>query len=238
MTWQTVEGDRHLVGAESALVGQVIRLMAERIFQDVQRDQDRPQFVYGVELFDALSPPQQLALIKTLAEHLLLETDTTLELTSLNESAVYAIYRALVDEIEREIDEDASVRLSEAEYPTDFWRSACLDAYNELFPNEQRNEVYAGDDRDSPWVCPRDSSSVNYFQWESLADMLADRVLCDRDFEMAELFLDTAPDRAAELKAMLGISDDYYSDAGLDSPQERWQASINTVRDLTRKKPK
>ncbi len=46
--------------------------------------------------------------------------------------------------------------------------------------------------------------------WYDVIDALTDRILADRDFDLADRFLDAPPSLAEELRATLGIAADYF----------------------------
>ncbi len=102
MTWQTPDGDRVLCGAEGELVRDVLAVTVDQIAENLHHDQRL--FTFGAAAFDAVTSTEQLAVVKDIAEHLLTKTSQSLELTSRNEAAVYAIFRTLLTQIEIEID--------------------------------------------------------------------------------------------------------------------------------------
>lgn len=234
MSWQTPDGDRHLTGHEATLVRQTLACVVDHISEDIRfAEPDRWEF--GVALFDELTPSQQVMLIKDIAEHLLTRTSKTLELTATNEAAVYVIFQTLAVQIEVEVD-------TEEDKPTDdswrcYWRRLTLAAYRECF-SDNDSDSFAGDDPEDPWMTPQSEQSSNLSQWQSLTESLADRILWDRDFEMAGSFLDEEPAKAAVLKQMMGIETDYYSSIAPDPNPDEVQLILKSVRQLTHQKPR
>lgn len=236
MTWRAPDGCRYLRGAEATLVKELIASMAQRIIDDIEHPDDQERWQFDVDLFDALTPTQQLTLIRNVAEHLLTETDEPMELTATNEAAAYAIFRTLSLELESEI-ETAVAREYDPEWDSELWlfafaldddptwsthwRSLSLYAYRECFPDQfdadQVDEDESDDEYDCVWLTPHDITCTNAIQWEMVAEGLADRVLWDRDFEMAEEFLDLAPAQATVMKRMMGIDNDYFVCVAPDS---------------------
>ena len=87
-------------------------------------------------------------------------------------------------------------------------------------------------------MTPQSEQSSNLSQWQSLTESLADRILWDRDFEMAGSFLDEEPAKAAVLKQMMGIETDYYSSIAPDPNPDEVQLILKSVRQLTHQKPR
>ena len=233
MSWQTPDGDRHLTGHEATLVREALACVVDRISDDIRfAEPDRWEF--GVELFDELTPSQQVMLIKDISEHLLTQTNETLELTATNEAAVYVIFQALSVEIEVEVDTENDKPVTDSWRC--FWRRLTLKAYHECFSDE--NDGFDDDDPESPWMTPQSEQSSNLPQWQSLTESLADRILWDRDFEMAGSFLDEEPAKAAVMKQIMGIEPDYYSTIAPDPKSGEIQQILKSVRQLTHQKPR
>lgn len=235
MTWQTSEGDRWLSGAEATLVRETLAFMVDHIGFNIDDGDEERLCYFEVELFDELTATQQLVIAKSVAEHLLTKTTKTLELTSINEAAVYAIFRTLATQIEIEVDTENDKR--EDDPWRCYWRRLTMNAFNECFPYDA-DDGYEGDGPDDPLVTPKSITSVNVPQWDSLTESLADRILWDRDFEMAGSFLDDDPAKAALMKQIMGISTDYYSDIAPDLKTDQVQTMLRDVRQLTHRKPR
>lgn len=235
MTWQTSEGDRWLSGAEATLVRETLAFMIDQISGNIEFGDEERLWDLEVALFDELTGTQQLVIAKIVAEHLLTKTARTLELTSINEATVYAIFRTLAAQIEEEVDTENDE--SEIDYWRYYWRRLTLNAFKECFPYDDA-DGFEDDDPEDPWMNPQSITSRNIPQWDSLTESLADRILWDRDFEMAGSFLDDDPAKAALMKQMMGISADYYSDIAPDLKSDQVQAMLRDVRQLTYHKPR
>jgi len=122
--------------------------------------------------------------------------------------AVAAVYSSLRDAIVIEID-------MQADDNDVSWRRLVLRAYQETNPGDP------GDDWDLP-----DPSSTDVGEWELLVDVMADRILWDRDWELEDLMVDSHPAKAAALKMQLGIDDDYFTDI----PPDPHDADLDKVR--------
>jgi hypothetical protein len=232
MTWHTPSGDRYLVGEEAELVRDSIATMVEELASC--RETEEEPCHYGVTLFDELTWQQQLAVLDLLATNLLQETARTLELSGINEAAVAAIYENIVQQIEFEIE------LSPA-CPIEFryrWRQAVLDAFRE---NEDADvlmdELLAQQTRDES-VFDIDVSCTDIDRWRWLVESLADRVLWDRDFEMVNEMIDAPPERAAAMRAVLGITSSYYTAIAPDPTDHQIDALFRSLQEITRAKPR
>ena len=86
---------------------------------------------------------------------------------------------------------------------------------------------------------PRPSStSRDIAAWNTLIEHLTDAVLWDRDFEMADSFLDIDPSVSQRRRRMLGIDDDYFTRVAPDPrPDEVWNL-VSRTRDIVRRKPR
>lgn len=75
-------------------------------------------------------------------------------------------------------------------------------------------------------------------EWSGVIESLADRILWDRDFEMAESFLDAAPAVASVQKSMLGIDQDYFAAAATDPGPAHVESTLDRIRQITHRKPR
>lgn len=232
MTWHTPSGDRHLVGEEAELVRDSIATMVEELASC--RETDDEPWKYGIMLFDELSWQQQLAVLDLLANNLLQETSTTVELVGVIEAAVAAVYQNILQQIELEIELD---EVSPAEFRFR-WRQATLDAYreNEDFEVVQDEMIAQLDDGES--VFDLDVTCTELDEWRWLVECLADRVLWDRDFEMVNEMIDAPPERAAAMRAALGITPGYYTAIAPDPSGDQIDALFQSLQQLTRAKPR
>ncbi|MCC9599176.1 hypothetical protein LOC67_01290 [Stieleria sp. JC731] len=239
MTWHTPSGDRILLGREAELIRRSISTMVDELISC--RETDESPWEYGVTLFDELAWQQQLGILELLANGLLLSTDNTVELTGVNEAAVAAVYQNVSQQIELEI-ELQPVSPLEVRYQ---WRQAALQAYleneviganrqTELFPSDritlEANESSAVED-----LLP-ECTEVDRWQW--LVECLADRILWDRDFDLVEEMIDAPPERAAAMRAALGITPEYYTAIAPDPTDTQIDSLFESLRQLTRSKPR
>lgn len=244
MTWQTPGGNRAFGGSEAELVRDVLAAIVDRISGNLRYGAEEPVFQFYVALFDSLTPTEQVSVVKEVAEHLLSETATTLELTAINESAVYLIFQTLAAEILVEIDtEDQPLPDGcDPEWKV-YWRTRTLAAYRECFADDLDDDTFseeAGSDEDSEssWLIPHSPFCRNVKQWEFITESLADRILWDRDFEMAGYFLDAAPEQSIAMKQLLGIEPEYYSEVPVDVQPQKIQQALTDLRKITHRKPR
>lgn len=224
MTWHTPFGDRHLIGEEADLVRQSLATMLDELTSC--RETGEEPMLYGVTLFDELAWPQQLAILEQLAQHLFLKTAETIELTGVVDASVSAVYQNIAQQIEMEIELHG---VSPKEYRCR-WRQASLDALKEWWEEEP-----VGEDADLAKI---DAACVDIVSWHGLVDLLADRVLWDRDFELVHEVIDAPPEHAAALRAALGIESSYYTAIAPDPPDQQVDELIDSLQSLTRAKPR
>lgn len=232
MTWHTPTGDRYLVSEEAELIRDSIATMVQELASC--RETEEEPWEYGVTLFDELTWQQQLAVLDLLATNLLQQTDSTLELSGINEAAVAAIYQNIVQQIELEIELHP---VSPAEFRCR-WRQATLDAYRENEDDEIVRQEILSQDTDQASVFDIDPECLEVDRWCWLVELLADRVLWDRDFEMVNEMIDAPPERAAAMRAALGITSGYYTAIAPDPTDRQVDALFESLEELTRAKPR
>ena len=142
--------------------------------------------VTGVGLFDELSQDQKVAVLFGVAQALLQEGVSSPELTAINEAAIGAIYEHIDAQVDREIE------------------GGGRPVFRRLVVECVRADLEAEGER------PPDADSTDKSEWPVLVVICADKILYDRDFDMAYLFLDEQPEKAAALRDYFGISEDYY----------------------------
>jgi len=215
--WRTSLGLRTLAGCEAELVRQLLGYVYYQI-SVTGHTPDEP-FDSGVSLFDRLEAPQQLALLAEVGQALLRADQPAPGLTSLREATVSVLYEQLrfcvADEIEGE---------QRTQRPHRYWRQLIVKACGEAETGSEFIDLPAADSEDVD-------------AWDLAIEMLADRILWDRDWEMEDLFADAVPDRGRELKQLLGIDDGYFRDIAPD-PTEQQLAVVRAQLDaLVRRKP-
>ena len=189
-----------LIGAEATLIRSALTRIAEQIVEE--RNDGYPQ-PFDIPVFDELGASHRLQLLELVATYLLTPTSEPLKLTSLNEATVGAVFAQVKLSVDMELlfEEPAGARSE--------WRAQVLSAYTYCFESESC-------EWDAADFVPTSVDSTDTDQWDNAIEDLANRILWDRDYLMAETFLDQPPEIAAAMKSLLGIEDDYFVDAGTD----------------------
>ena len=203
--WHTSQGDRTLRGSEARLVGKVIDQMIDALLIHVNEDFDDEEPAdtpivecdSGIMSYDALSAGQRIALLHDVAKHLLTNTPRTIDLSSTLEATVAAIFIEIRDQVAIEI----SLCADWTQENDLTWRQLVLDAYLTICGDDPELRSELG----IPHV-----SSTDVENWELLVDGLTDAILWDRDFEMADSFMDIDPNVSHHRRRLLGIDDDYF----------------------------
>lgn len=212
MTWRTQLGERHVVGAEATLLRSAIAFMHD-VVEAENRDR-ADAWDYGVPVFDNLEPASKLSLLADIGEALLYETPLP-PLTAIREGAVAAIFGAIRQLLELEIDAQNVQETSEDGDDHYFYRTLVLEITNSDEAAATDNE----EDIDEEDALPtRESSDMSDWVW--LVDAISERILWDEDYLYSDELLDAAPEQARRERRRLGIARDYYLDVPPD-PEEK-----------------
>ncbi len=203
--WHTSTGDRTLSGAEATLIAETCTYVVDALEWEMRNPQPSVMCETGVPLFDQQLVHQRIALLDEVSRALLKSEHEMLELTAERESTVMAIFETVKSNIGMEIDAQQCCDSTSCDY-----RSLVLAAWgfnppDTPFTNDDLDEMEPYDVPD-PWC-------DDFQQWDLLIELLADRILWDRDFEMASLIVDEEPALADTYKQILGIQRDYFSKA-------------------------
>ena len=252
--WHTSRGDRTLFGAEASLIGRAIETLIDSLLMHFDEELDEEssfQCESGISVFDSLSTSQRLALLHDVARHLLTPTESALPLSATAEAAVAAIFVEIRDQVAIEIGllaDDAGTGepardgdksswpepSSSVEEPS--WRSMVLSAHHAIF-----GELCATDDDpefDDGSITRPLATCREMGEWESLIEHLTDAVLWDRDFEMADSFLDIDPGVSQQRRRLLGIDDEYFTRVAPDPRPDEIASLVSYTRDIVRRKPR
>lgn len=237
--WRTSTGNRTLCGAEAALVRAAIDVMIDDLEFQLESCDETAAWQFGIAVFDHLSAGQRLAVLHAIARHLLTPTEDTLPLSATTEATVGAVFEEIRDQVVMEIEtsepDQPQLYLGgpEADCPDEcgLWRHRVLAAYDQV--RACCPELPDGDDG-----VPGSVDDVELRRWETVIERLADAILWDRDYEMAECFLDAAPDAARHRRSLLGIDDDYYTSIAPDPRPCEIPDLITATRALTRARPR
>jgi hypothetical protein len=231
--WHTSRGDRTLRGEEALIVQGAIDIMIDALLVHIDDEYGdaAAECESGIAVFDAFSASQRIGLLHDVATYLLTNTETTLPLSAPLEATVAAVFVEVRDQVAIEV-EFYSGRLIEEVRPT--WRQAVLAAYRAvvLFPNDEDGVAeFIGEDLPG-------ESCEEIHDWEYLVDGLADAILWDRDFEMADGFLDVDPGISNHRRRLLGISEDYFTSIAPDPRPDDVLHLVSRTRDIVRAKPR
>jgi len=245
--WHTSRGDRTLRGSEAALVSFAIDTMIDALLVHLDEEEDSviaPECQSGISVYDSLTASQRIGLLHDVARHLLTDTETVLPLSATSEAAVAAIYIEVRDQVAIEIDlyrEDAQRGV-----PTEalFWRRAVSAAYQTLCQmTHSKDPIWNPLFRIDPFLAqgaaiPPATDSDDFEAWEQLIDDLTDAILWDRDFELADSFLDVDPSLSLERRRLMGIDRDYFTYVAPDPRPDQVMRLIWNTRDILRSKPR
>ena len=231
--WHTSRGDRTLDGHEAVLVSKAIDVMvgALLVHIDEEFEDSAPDCETGIAIYDMWTPSQRIGLLHEVGKYLLTSTDEPLALSALTDATVAAIFVEIRDQIAIEIEFAASHE--DSGQPQ--WREMVLAAHRSIYSNncgEWYGRGYGSSVREF------DASSDDLRHWETRVDELVDSILWDRDFEMAEGFLDIDPGVSRQRRRLLGIDDEYFTSVAPDPrPEQAYQLASRT-RDIVRTKPR
>jgi hypothetical protein len=194
-----------LAGAEATVFVEALGMMV-----DMLRD---GEFEFGQPIIDRLQQGQRLVVFEQVATGLLRTETPEPRLTAVVEAAVAAVYEWITDMVRMEI-ELAGDTAFEPKHPT--WRQLVWNASHEAKFDE---------------LPPADSSDVE--KWESLVDLLSERVLWDRDFEYEARYVDADPALNARVKDVMGIDDDYFVAVPDEPPESELGQILERLNELT-----
>ncbi|TWU20637.1 hypothetical protein Pla52o_45150 [Novipirellula galeiformis] len=240
--WHTSRGDRTLRGSEATLVSLAIDTMIDALLVHLDDEDDAsmaPECQSGIAVYDALAASQRIGLLHDVARYLLTETESVLPLSAATEAAIAAIYVEVRDQVAIEIDLYSENAEGDCFNDGATWRNLVLDAYQLLFREaEPGQDFYRESDAcfDPSWQPEPTSDDLEH--WETLIERLTDAVLWDRDFEMADSFLDVDPGVSDRRRRLLGIDADYFTYVAPDPRPEQMMRLVWDTRDIVRSKPR
>ena len=204
--WETAIGVRVLSGAEATLIKEVMEYIHEQIRTAIDMDEN---YTSNVAVFDTLQPTQQLMMLLTVCKALLDVGVEPPELTAVRESTIYVLFQETKSLIDVEIESSDLFEDSQR------FRSLVIAAYE-----QSRSETELEEDREYETIPSLTETDME--EWDMFVEALADSILSGRDFEIDDIS-DLPPDRAKELRSMLGINDNYFSTVAQDVPPEQIQ---------------
>ena len=238
--WHTSRGDRTLSGDEAALISRAIAEMITALGMRVHEDFEEfaTDCISGIGIYDACTPSQRIGLLHQVANYLLCDTETALPLNALTDATVAAVFAEIRDQVVIEIklghqDPVPTIERPETERlsrPT--WRQMVLSAHLNCF--DQRYEQEEG--VEEAWFPEINCEESRV--WEGLINELSELILWDRDFELAETFLDLDPNISKHRRRLLGIDDHYFSAVPQDLEADSVFQVLEETYHLVRTKPR
>jgi hypothetical protein len=220
--WRTPLGDRVLQGAEAKLFATVVHVMVDEIV--VGMDDENLRMPSGVPAFDSLGWMQQLALLAEVTEALFRPDIPTPEHTSVNESAIAAVFHHLWQNVEFEIDCEGLADAAAAET----WRESALAALDEV------EGLWAAARPETAIVLADDETLLtaecdDMDEWSSCLHVLQDAVLWDNDWAFDDEHLDAPPEQAAEACIAMDIDPEYFRAIPPDPRESDLDAILNRL---------
>jgi hypothetical protein len=227
--WHTSRGDRTLAGQEALLISGAIEIMVAALLDHLDEDLDdtAPDCETGIVVYDHCTPAQRIALLHQTARYLLTETDEVLPLSALTDATVAAIFVEIRDQLAIEI----GFAADGGEDSQQTWRRRVWAAHQSVFDDCREDEA-----EELPINFGPESEDLSC--WEQLVSELADSILWDRDFEMADGFLDADPGVSQQRRRLLGIDDSYFMAVAPDPHPEEAMRLASRTRDIVRSKPR
>jgi hypothetical protein len=211
--WRTSKGERVLRGAEWELFREALAGVWDLV--EHASDSGEP-FPSGVDVFDALQPGQQLALLAAVGRALSDEAVPAPELTALHEGTVAAVFNHAR---QTAVEQAGNPGEPDGVETATSWRGLVLAACREaLGESESPLPTASSDDAEA---------------WALLVDCLADQVLWDADYEMGDEFLDSAPEVSRALLEKMRIPGDYFLTLAPDPTHEDLEGIRRTLGELT-----
>jgi len=199
--WRTECGERILEGAEAVVFAETLSSLLDEAILSKFEDYES-----GVVCFDNLTYGQKVSVLATIGNGLFKKDVSPVELTSVVEGAIAAVFQSLKDSIIFEIDEP--------EFGT-YWRELVIAARKEM----------EGEDIPA-------ASCTDIEEWDLEVEELSDRILWDADYECGPLFMDHPPEMTQWLKDMARIPDNYYTTITDDLTDEEASLTIKELKKL------
>lgn len=195
--YTTADGDRKLTNA-----GRRLAIAALHTFLD--NHQPDLGLETGIAVVDQI-PAADLPLAATTVVEHLLSSSPAPERRAWHDGIVWLLYDIIVDRVDMEIE---SEEFSEDKGKTRYWRTLVLDAHRQDFKTKKKK--------------PENVDWEDLEGFTEKIEMVRDMILPDYDFDHYERFADANPDHIAMVKAVAGIDDKFFEDAGpVLKPEDR-----------------
>ena len=205
--WMLSDCERVLTLAEWGCLRIGLAMLRDYIEEDKVGQSDFA--TTGVHVFDRLTASKKLAMLAETCEALTSPNVPAPHLNAVNEGTIAALLQSFWFQLVVELDMSDDV---EDDYPLLECRRLLLSAFEDE------------EDPDTLAMLP-DEDELDSEMWHDLFALFESRFLDDTDYEMAAL-LDAPVDKAEEVKAILGIDDEYFVSIAPD-PTERQMHKVN-----------
>ena len=230
--WHTSRGDRVIVGEESALICRAIDEMVSALVMRVHDDFEEVagDCSSGITIYDSCTLTQRIGLLHQVAVALLTADQEPPRLNALTDATVAAIFVEVRDQVAIEI------RLGNQEDDSDpyAWRKMVQAAHLNYF--NLRSDFDDADLDETDLIPSPDCGELSV--WEGLVNDLSELILWDRDFEMADSFLDLDPGVSQHRRRLLGIDDHYFCTVPSDPNPDSVFDLVCPTQQLVRSKPR
>lgn len=198
--------------------------------ESLDHDQELVLEEFGVPLFDELDHGQKLVLLADVSKALFKRSVPWPRHTAVAEAAVYVLYANIVREIKYEI--QCQVKRGRS---CRKWRRMVLAACRQWGFNEACADF---DDDEDDYLSLPEVDCPKLAAWHVEVFDLADLVLWDRDWELADVFMDSAPEAATMVRRHMGIDDDYFVAVPPLVTKQSLTMARRTIEELVRTKPR
>ena len=222
--WNTVIGERTLVGAERRLIMNTGWGLADAISATAMCN-DNVRF--GIVLFDRLIWQQQMLMLEKVLKPLLEPTLFAPQSTALLDATIAAIYAHMLESVEIELD---TARMDSIEVDS-FYGESNYDVRQEIL-DALLEPVDADEPAEDGWPSV-DCDDID--EWDLAIECLQGRMLADEDWQMDAITMDLAPIKSSRLKKAMGIQTAYFIDIPPDGTDEEAEAARLRIVELGRR---
>ncbi len=218
--WNTAEGCRTLGPQEGYLLAEVTLEIVDEILLSAPQ---RQPFDFGIPLYDAMTPMQQVVVFEHILAAMLDPTIEAPQTNALIDSTIAVLYATLYGQITCEIE---MVEIGETPAEEDpLYRTMVIAALREprFDPESSWDAEEAGFGADF------DVSTTDLDTWAWAVDCLRDRVLADEDWALEGFAIDLPPESGQAVKQSLGIDNDYFIGISPDATLEDARAAREAI---------
>ena len=209
------EPEMTLPAQHARLFCAAVGYLSDQIGWDEQED----WWSEDISVFDRLTQGQKQSVLLEVTRALLDEHTEAPPVTAARAAAVAQVYQTIEDMITADIetsgDMQTRVMLLEAMDEANYWDNA-----NSSLPLGE------------PPVVPPSPDCSDVDEWAHFVEVLCNTVLDDRDFDLEATFGDLDPEKTAEVKRLMSIAPDYFTQVPEDPTPERLEQIHRELLDL------